>query len=134
MDPLLLAPVLAVIIVVVLVVVVAVSIHVHAVQDNAQDRAAHSLELGQAVSHDFSRGRTRANHDDRAIHQPADDKGIGDRGDRGRVDNHPSVGLSKQLQKLGHSRGAQDLGGVGRNGTARDHVEVGHRSVERGRL
>ncbi len=41
-------------------------------------------ELGQAVSHDFPRGRARANHDDGAIHQDPD--GDGDARQRHDVD------------------------------------------------
>ncbi len=99
------------------------------VEDDAPDLGAGALEMRLRALEDEASDLARLVDEQHAVHLARHDGGIGHRQDRRRIDQDDVVLRADGVDEVAHGRRRQQLGGIRRNRTRLDDVQV----VEAGR-
>src|SRR5262245_56541185 len=96
----------------------------HVVQHDAPDSPARGLELGLRALEHQTTYLARLVHEDDTVDLRGDDRGVGDRQHRRRVDEDHIVLAAHLAQELAHRGRGQQLRGIGRDRPGLDDVQV----------
>jgi hypothetical protein len=117
---------IAIVAVAVRVVAVLELLEVDGVEHDAEQARLDIGEAAHGVAHLVDRRLEGAHDEDGPVDAGRENERVGDGVDGGRVDDDTVELLAELADDLVHSLAHQQLGGVGRQGPGRQHVEVRH--------